>query len=614
MVENQDIVVIGIQPWNIEIGSNCKNIAAEMAKKNRVLYVNQPLSRIVTMKPNSDPFNNDRLDVLKGKKNTLTQLSENLWELNPRMVVEPINKFPLKLIFDFITKKDAAKFASEINKAIDKLGFKDYILFNDSYMFLGRYLDKYLNYKYSIYYIRDNLINSPNPYWNTHGKRVEEIIIRKSDVVVTNSVYYTEYAKAFNAQSYMVGQGCDATLFDFKARDIIVPDDLKKIPSPVIGYVGFLTKKRLDLKLISFLATSRPDWQIVLVGPEDETFQASDLHSFKNIHFLGPKPPELLPEYIKGFDVCINPQVLNKTTIGNYPRKIDEYLAMGKPVVATKTKAMEYFEEFTYLCETNADYLQMIRKALNEDNPDIASRRREFALNHSWENNVAEIWKALNSFIEFKKSKTPTKNKVMLENRPKLKKFLHYLMVHPYATRPRLWVRVLVYPLIIKRGKGSIIKRKARLDIYPPKVFKIGYRTVIEDYTIINNGMGNIIIGDRCAITSRVKLVGPVTLGNMVTIGSGAQITGLTHNFEDVNCPIKDQGVSPNPTIVSDDVWIGGNSVIIQGLKIGTHCIIASGSVVTRDVPDYSVVAGNPAKVIKVYNFETKQWEKPTKS
>lgn len=126
--------------------------------------------------------------------------------------------------------------------------------------------------------------------------------------------------------------------------------------------------------------------------------------------------------------------------------------------------------------------------------------------------------------------------------------------------------------------------------------------------------MGNIIIGDRCAITSRVKLVGPVTLGNMVTIGSGAQITGLTHNFEDVNCPIKDQGVSPNPTIVSDDVWIGGNSVIIQGLKIGTHCIIASGSVVTRDVPDYSVVAGNPAKVIKVYNFETKQWEKPTKS
>ncbi len=199
----------------------------------------------------------------------------------------------------------------------------------------------------------------------------------------------------------------------------------------------------------------------------------------------------------------------------------------------------------------------------------------------------------------------------MLESSPKLKKILHYLMVHPYATRPRLWVRIFVYPFIIKRGKGSIIKRKARLDIFPSKKFSIGYRTIIEDYTIINNGMGDIIIGDRCGITSRVKLVGPVKLGNLVTIGSGAQITGLTHNFEDVTRPIKDQGVTPSITIVEDDVWIGGNSVIIQGLRIGTHCIIASGSVVTRDVPSYSVVAGNPARILKQFNFETKQWEKP---
>lgn len=201
----------------------------------------------------------------------------------------------------------------------------------------------------------------------------------------------------------------------------------------------------------------------------------------------------------------------------------------------------------------------------------------------------------------------------MLNNHPKLKKFLHRLMVHAYATRPRLWVRIFVYPFCIKRGKGSIIKRKARLDLIPSKKFSIGYRTIIEDYTIINNGMGDIIIGDRCAVTSRVKLVGPVTLGNLVTIGSGAQITGLTHNFEDVTRPIKEQGVSANITVVEDDVWIGGNSVIIQGLRIGTHSIIASGSVVTRDVPPYSVVAGNPAKVIKQYNFETKQWEKAKK-
>lgn len=201
----------------------------------------------------------------------------------------------------------------------------------------------------------------------------------------------------------------------------------------------------------------------------------------------------------------------------------------------------------------------------------------------------------------------------MLDNRPKLKKFLHYLMVHPYSARPRLWFRLFGYPFFIKKGKGAIIRRKARLDLIPSKKMVMGYRSVIEDYAIINNGMGDIIIGDRCGVTSRVKLVGPVTLGNLVTIGSGAQITGLTHNFDDVSKPIKDQGVSANVTIVEDNVWIGGNSVIIQGLRIGTHCIIASGSVVTKDVPSYSVVAGNPARVIKQYNFDTEQWERVKK-
>jgi acetyltransferase-like isoleucine patch superfamily enzyme len=201
----------------------------------------------------------------------------------------------------------------------------------------------------------------------------------------------------------------------------------------------------------------------------------------------------------------------------------------------------------------------------------------------------------------------------MLDNHPKLKKWIHFLMVHPYSARPRLWARIVLYPFIIKKGKGSFIRRKARLDLIPGRKLIMGYRSVIEDYAIINNGMGDIIIGNRCAVTSRVKLVGAVTLGNMVTIGSGAQITGLTHNFEDVTRPIKDQGVTANRTTVEDDVWIGGNSVIIQGLRIGTHSIVASGSVVTKDVPPYSVVAGNPAKVIKQYNFETKQWESPKK-
>ena len=198
----------------------------------------------------------------------------------------------------------------------------------------------------------------------------------------------------------------------------------------------------------------------------------------------------------------------------------------------------------------------------------------------------------------------------MLDNYPKIKRIIHYILVKPYTSRQRLWARLFLINFVIKRSKGSIIRRKARLDIIPSKKVSIGIKSVIEDYAIINNGMGDVIIGDYTHVTSRVKIVGPVRLGNYVTIGSGAQITGLTHNYLDIDKPIAKQGVSPNLTVIEDDVWIGGNSCINQGITIGSHCIVAAGSVVTKSVPPYCVVGGNPAKIIKKYDFPQKEWIK----
>lgn len=202
------------------------------------------------------------------------------------------------------------------------------------------------------------------------------------------------------------------------------------------------------------------------------------------------------------------------------------------------------------------------------------------------------------------------KFKRYLEKKPKLKQFLLDLWVHPYSARTRWWARVFVYPFIIKRGKGSIIRRNSRLDLNIGKKFSIGNKTIIEDYVIINNGMGNVIIGDNSNITSRVKIVGPVVIGDNVLFGSGGQVTGLTHNFEDIDTPIRDQGVSANVTQIENDVWIGGNSIIIQGISIGKHSLVAAGSVVTKDVQPYTIVAGNPAKQIKRYDFDSKSWIK----
>ena len=191
-----------------------------------------------------------------------------------------------------------------------------------------------------------------------------------------------------------MGQGCELDMFT-NLTNSATPDDMVSIHKPVIGYVGALQSIRLDIELLAYIAAQRPEWSIVLVGPEDDAFKKSDLHRIKNIHFLGPKQPAELPSYINAFDVCLNPQIVNQVTIGNYPRKIDEYLAMGKPVVATKTEAMSIFADHTYLAATKEEYPALIDKALKEDNPTLQKSRSTFASSHTWENSVKEIYKAI---------------------------------------------------------------------------------------------------------------------------------------------------------------------------------------------------------------------------
>ena len=390
MIANRDIVVIGIQAWDIEIGSNCKNIAEEFARNNRVLYVNAPLDRITRHRETENPKIQRRIRVNEGKEPDLIEISHNLWNLYPRGLVESINKIGAPWLYDWLNKRNNRIFAASIRSAMQRLGFKDIILFNDSSMFLGLYQKELLNPRTYVYYMRDYL--TKNPYWRQQGVRLEPKLIAKADVVVNNSTLYAKYGEQFNRHSYMVGQGCDVSLFNDLNREIQAAEDLAAIPRPIIGYVGFLASRRLDIELLAGIAREKPEWSIVLVGPEDDNFKASVLHQIPNVYFLGPRDSSVLPNYIKGFDVCMNPQLINDATIGNYPRKIDEYLAMGKPTVATATEAMEYFREHTYLGKDLKSYLELIDKALNEDNAELQASRREFANSHTWENNVLAIY------------------------------------------------------------------------------------------------------------------------------------------------------------------------------------------------------------------------------
>ena len=185
-----------------------------------------------------------------------------------------------------------------------------------------------------------------------------------------------------------------------------------------------------------------------------------------------------------------------------------------------------------------------------------------------------------------------------LKGSPKIKRFLDWLMMNQRDARPRWYIRLLA-PLYQHRAWSSKIYWSVRMDTPPYRRFWLGRRSVIESYCCINNAVGDVTIGDYTRIGIHCTVIGPVCIGHHVNLAQGITVTALNHNFADTNRRIDEQGISTKPVVIGDDVWIGANAVILPGVTIGRHVVVAAGAVVTKDVPDYCVVAGIPAKVVK---------------
>ena len=135
MITGRDIIIVGQQPWDVEIGSNCKNIALEFSKHNRVLYVNSALDRVSLMKGASDPKILKRNNIIKHKESGLVQINPTMWNLYPDTIVESINWIKIHSVFKFLNRINNERFAKSILRAVSDLGFSNYILFNDNDMF-----------------------------------------------------------------------------------------------------------------------------------------------------------------------------------------------------------------------------------------------------------------------------------------------------------------------------------------------------------------------------------------------------------------------------------------------------------------------------------------------
>jgi len=395
-MKGRDFIITGLQSWDIPIGSNAIDIAKEIAIDNRVLYVNSPLDQMTIYRDKTKPELKQRLEIIRKQKPAIRQISDSLWVLDFPFSIWSVNQLPDGFLFDFFNKLNNRKMFRYVKKIAEDLHFKESIHIIDNDVYRSFYSKKYLKPSLSVYYRRDNLL--PMPFWKKHAPRLEAMLIKKSDLVVCNSPQLAEFASRFNNKSFDIGQGVDLSAYD-SALSFNTPSNISSIPEPRIGYIGDINSLRLDADLIYNLAKNKPDYSFIMIGNEDKVFAGHALHTLKNVYFLGSISKNMVPTYMSAFQICLNPQALNEITNGNYPRKVDEYLALGKPVIATKTATMELFKEHVYLCSSVGEYEAAVEKALLDTSADKVNQRIQFAHSHSWQNNVNRLYKYIQKTI-----------------------------------------------------------------------------------------------------------------------------------------------------------------------------------------------------------------------
>jgi len=152
----------------------------------------------------------------------------------------------------------------------------------------------------------------------------------------------------------------------------------------------------------------------------------------------------------------------------------------------------------------------------------------------------------------------------------------------------------------IKLSVQKLILRRRNVKIYNNVVFSgVTFKgsAVIEPYCRIV-GANHITIGDNFYCNASCHFLGEIEFGRDVMIGPKTIIWGRDHGME-IGMPMKSQAHNDKKIVVEDDVWIGANVIILKGVTLHSGCVVAAGSVVTRDVPNNAIVGGNPAKIIK---------------
>jgi uncharacterized SAM-binding protein YcdF (DUF218 family)/glycosyltransferase involved in cell wall biosynthesis len=223
--------------------------------------------------------------------------------------------------------------------------------------------------------------------------RTEKELLEKTDIVFAQGTEIKERCtKCRDIYVFPFGVNLDVFKKIDADKERHLPHDIKNLKRPIFGYIGGV-HKHIDFLLLKYIADHNPDSSIVLIGPVQT--DVSLLKKARNIFFAGKMQHADLPYYVAEFDVCLIPYIKNDYTSTVYPTKLNEYLAMGKPVVSVDLIEIKRFNErykgIIYTAASYEEFSKAVDRALEEDSDALRARRRAVARGNSWENRIEEM-------------------------------------------------------------------------------------------------------------------------------------------------------------------------------------------------------------------------------
>jgi glycosyltransferase involved in cell wall biosynthesis len=378
VLEGRDIVCLGFAEWDAELWTNQQHLMARLARRNRVLFVES----LGLRRPRLAGRDLRRMARRLERAAAGPRAVDGLHVLSPMVI--PIHGRPR------IQTLNAALLRAQVGRAARSLGLERPLLW--SYVPQAEWLVETLKPATIIYHCVDD-IAAQKGVQAAAFRRAETHFAARADVVLASAPALAERMRTLNERVFYAPNVADTERFATALDDGPTDAAVAALPRPRIVFTGAVVATKLDLELLGSVARARPDWTFALIGPVGAGDPRTDISAIEwlpNVHLLGARPYDALPEVLRGADVALVPYAINELTRSVFPMKVYEYLAAGLAVVTTPLPALAETSG-VFVAADAAATTAAIERALAEDGPEVRRARSRAVRGNSWDARLAEI-------------------------------------------------------------------------------------------------------------------------------------------------------------------------------------------------------------------------------